>query len=334
MKYEFIDSTKNDFFSELSGIDLQDLLYQTEKYLLGYRTGLGLPSDVTFGCEIEYEGISKKVTDKYISKGFSNWATDIDFSLESGGEIISPVMTDSIGCWQELRKICKYLSKKNVDTMHNAGGHIHIGASALGESLDAWRQFLKLYTLYESVIFRFAYGDKINWGARQLRFARPMADFIYCNLRDINSVTLLLDIKSMLTPLKLYRCFAINFCNVNADDPNYNASKNTIEFRSPNATTNAIIWQNNVNAFAKILLAAKNGKLDEELLDYKLENEFIPFAGNEYIYNVIRLKKALEFVDLIFDNNLDKIYFLRQYLKDFQDGYNLKTMVRAKKFTR
>lgn len=197
-----------------------------------------------------------------------------------------------------------------------------------------WRQFLKLYTLYESVIFRFVYGDKINWRAKKLRFARPMADFIYYNLRDFDSAATLFDIRSILTPTSLDRCFAINFCNVNVNNPNDNTIKNTIEFRSPNATTNSIVWQNNVNAFTKMLLAARNGKLDEDCLDYKLADEFVPFENAGYMYNMVNLRKVLEFVDLVFDNNLDKVYFLRQYLKDLRDGYNLNTMVRAKRFTR
>lgn len=50
-----------------------------------------------------------------------------------------------------------------------------------------------------------------------------------------------------------------------------------------------------------------------------------------YRYNIIDLKKSLEFVDLIFDNNLDKIYFLKQYLKDFVDIYNKSKFVKIKK---
>ena len=49
-----------------------------------------------------------------------------------------------------------------------------------------------------------------------------------------------------------------------------------------------------------------------------------------FIYKNIFLTQAIEFVDLIFNNNLDKIYFLRQYLKSFEekDSYE-----KAKKFT-
>lgn len=334
MKYDFIDSTKNDILSDLRGIDLQNLLLQTEKYLLMYRIDLGLPSDVTFGCEIEYEGISKSITDKYIDKYLSDWASDIDISLKTGGEIKSPIMTDDIKCWQELQKICKYLSRKNTDTVHNAGGHIHISANALGEDIESWRQFIKLYILYESVIFRFIYGDKVNWRKRQMRFAMPMAEYLYNSLTTIDKINDLTKLRSLLIPSMLDRCHAMNFANVIFDNPNKATWKNTIEFRSPRATTNAIIWQNNINLFVKMLLVAKDKKLDEELLNYKLKAEYVPFTNNKYMYNIINLKMALEFVDIIFDNNLDKIYFLRQYLKDYQDGYNLNTTTKSKKFTR
>ena len=40
----------------------------------------------------------------------------------------------------------------------------------------------------------------------------------------------------------------------------------------------------------------------------------------------------MEFCDLIFDNNLDKIYFLRQYLKD-KKYTDKKVLVLSKKFT-
>ena len=48
--------------------------------------------------------------------------------------------------------------------------------------------------------------------------------------------------------------------------------------------------------------------LDEYFLDYKLEKEPDKFA---------LLPKALELSDIIFDNDLDKMYFLKQYKKDF-----------------
>ena len=75
-------------------------------------------------------------------------------------------------------------------------------------------------------------------------------------------------------------------------------------------------------------------KIDEELLDYKLKNQPIFPKDQFYLYNEICLESVLEFVDIIFDNNLDKAYFLRQYFKSFQDNFGLRDGTKAKKITK
>lgn len=328
----FINSKKNDFFAPMRGLDLQELLVQTENYLLEYRDKLNLPDDVTIGVEIEYEGILKKFTDRFIENKLNGWYSKTDGSLSSGGEITSPVMTDKTGYWKELKMVCDYLTKRGADTLHNAGGHIHIGTCILGEDIEAWKHFLKLYTVYENILFRFIYGDKISGRKKLFQYAPPIADRLYNNLNEINNAKDLSDIEWAISPREKYA--ALNFCNTDFYYPNNEYGKNTIEFRSPNATTNAVIWQNNINTFSKMLVSSKNKVMDEEFLDYKLKHEFYPFSGNEYLYNDVNLKNVLEFVDLVFDNNLDKIYFLRQYLKNFQENYGIKTAVRAKRFVK
>lgn len=332
MSNTFINPEKNDNFAFLRGIDLQDLLVETENYLLEYRDKLNLPNDVTFGVELEYEGILRSVTNKFVEKNLRDWHSKGDCSLSSGGEITSPVMIDEIRYWQELKKICEHLSRRKADTLHNAGGHIHIGTCVLGEDIEAWRNFLKLYTAYENIIFRFIYGDKISGRKKLFKYAPPIADSIYRAMPSIERADSLSDIRWALPTSDRYA--ALNFCNVDFYNPESRYGKNTLEFRSPNATTNAVVWQNNINAFAKMLVASRDKVMDEEFLDYKLKHEYLPYSGNEYMYNDVSLKNVLEFVDLVFDNNLDKIYFLRQYLKDFQENYGIKTAVRAKKFVK
>ena len=58
------------------------------------------------------------------------------------------------------------------------------------------------------------------------------------------------------------------------------------------------------------------------------------FIYKDYLYNEINLKDVLEFVDLIFDNNLDKLNFLRQYIGDFRGMYEVERNVYKRKFTR
>lgn len=332
MSNTFIDSTKNDSFSSLRRIDLQELLVETENYLLEYRDKLNLPDYVTFGTEIEYEGLFKVFATDFIENNLTNWVSAVDYSLMNGGEIQSPIMRDDIEYWQDLKKICNYLSKKKVDTTHNAGGHIHVGAHILGEDASAWVKFLKLYTAYENILFRFAYGDKINNRRKMCKYARPTADILYNGIKNLNSSDLLIDVLLELPVNK--KNLALSFYNVKLCSSKTVMQRNTIEFRSPNATTNEVIWQNNINTFTKMLVSAKNKTIDEDFLNYKLNNEYLSYRENEYMYSEVNLKNALEFVDLTFNNNLDKVYFLRQYLKDFQENYGVKKTIAAKKFVR
>lgn len=122
MNNTFMNQKRNDNFSSLRGVDLQNLLVETNRYFLEYRDTLNLPNDVTFGIEIEYEGILKSLTDNFIAKNLRDWNSKSDGSLSSGGEITSPVMSDDIRYWKELKKVCEHLSKRKADTLHNAGG--------------------------------------------------------------------------------------------------------------------------------------------------------------------------------------------------------------------
>ena len=323
MNNTFITPKKCDSFISLRGSDLQDLLLEMEKYLLEYRNTLNLPRNLTFGVELEYEGISKKVTDKFIKDNLDGWTSKKDGSLFTGGEITSPVMIDDIKYWVELKKVCKNLSKRNADTSHNAGGHIHIGVNILDTDVIAWRIFLKVYTAYENVIFRFVYGDKLNARENLFRYASPKAESLFEGLNFWKKIDTFDDIYLSLNASKFERYSAINFNNINFNNLNSKNHKNTIEFRSPNASTNEVVWQNNINTFAKMLVSSKDKVMDEDFLNYKLKHEFLSY-----------LKNALEFVDLIFDNNLDKVYFLKQYLKNYQENYGSKTVVKAKRFVK
>ena len=96
---------------------------------------------------------------------------------------------------------------------------------------------------------------------------------------------------------------------------------NTLEFRNFNSTTEETIIQNDVNAVCHLLLAAASKNLDEDFLDYKL-NQLKNYFSSEKAYleqcSQILLREMAELVDILFDNNQDKIYFMRQYIKGFE----------------
>ena len=324
----YISDLKNNYFSYLRGSDLQEVLVDVENYFLTYRDTLNLPQELTFGVELEYEKLFKILTDEFLDVNFLySWKSINDGSLTLGGEVVSPILNDDISTWDQLQKICQFLAKYNADTFHNAGGHIHIGANILGEDIESWKIFLKLYTIYEHVLFRFAYGDKLNARKGIKNYAFPSKENLNMALLFLDDAIDLSDIYYAIPNHSRYQ--ALNLSNVHFIM--FETQKkfiNTIEFRFPNASSSEIVWQNNINAFAKMLLTAKNKLIDEEFLDYKIKT-----SKDEYInYDFIDLKGALEFVDLVFDNNLDKIYFLRQYFKNYQENYDKNRLVRAKKF--
>jgi len=327
---DFLSIENNDMFSEYRGLDLQDLIVQIENMFLTYRKSLNLEKNVTFGIEIEYENVFRNVVAKFIAQNYDSWTSHSDASLNSGGEITSPILTDIPKTWNELKGICCFLKEKNADTLHNAGGHVHVGAHVLGLNINSWKSFLKTYMVYENVLFRFLYGDKISARSKIEHYAPPIAGDLLIYIKELEKLKNILNVREFFEKYARYK--AVNFQNLKYSEIYRKDIKNTLEFRATNATTEEVIWQNNINAITKLLNKAAKNLIDMDYINYKINN-FNQNYGLVY-YNEINLMAALEFVDLIFDNNLDKAYFLRQYFKGFEDNFGYKNAVRAKTFYR
>lgn len=321
----WIDPYACNKFSDLKNLDLQDLIVNIENFYLIYRDTLGLPEKVTFGTEIEYEKLSMSKVSDFLNDNMSDWESKRDGSVNSGGEINSAVLTDTKGNWQKLASVCKFLRANKAYTSGNAGGHIHIGAHILGNDFQNWQNFLYLYATYEHILFRFLYGDKINARHGIKDYAQPIRNELLAALNEDVSRR----IKNIIHKSSLSdKHQAINFLHVQ-DDIGLYMYDNTIEFRFPNSSTEEIIWQNNINALTKTLLVSKNNNFDLDYVKYQIKSQ-----GDigKYHYNEVCLKDALEFVDIVFDNNLDKVYFLRQYFKNLEPYFNRKETMLARRF--
>ena len=106
---------------------------------------------------------------------------------------------------------------------------------------------------------------------------------------------------------------------------------NTFEYRAPNGTLDPVIWQNNLNIIVKMMKYCNSDNFNLELVENRISKNIMNLSNYKY-YRSIDIDGLLEFADLIFDNNLDKIYFLRQYLKDRKYTDN-KVLVLSRKFT-
>lgn len=314
--FNFLNPNNNDKLSKMSGFDLQDLIILIDDYYIELRNKLGFKEGVTFGLELEFEDASKKQIEKQLKEAFSDdsWIIKEDCSLHNGAEINSPILTDTEINWKNLNKVCSIVEPlASIGT--RSGGHIHIGAQTLKNDKTSWLNFIKMWATYENVIFRFSYGDFLTARYSLLKYAEPVSKKLWKDYEKLKKEKASLN--AIISEIASCRYHAVNFCKVSKNNcSNFNVN-NTIEFRCPNGSLHAAIWQNNVNLFVKMLCYSNSALFNDDLIEQRYRLNKDKFDELKW-YDEIYLEQALELCDMVFSNNLDKIYFLKQYLKYFQ----------------
>lgn len=324
----FLKIKQNDnlLFSKLNKKDLLELVYYISLFCPTLRENIGLTSDDTFGLEIEFENIKNKaLLGINMEDNYPEWMFKADLSLFKGAEVCSPCMRDERKNWMDLLNVCEII-KRNATIGNRSGGHIHVGAQIFDGIPDYLIRFIKLWSVYENVIFRFAYGEYLSGRMSIREYASPCSLTLWDNYEIMSSMGKidLDDILNLVTSTK--RSQAVNFKNVR-DIANL-SDHNTVEFRCPNGTMNAIVWQNNVNFFVKLLKCSKSIQYDDDILMRRRSiNKGI--YSDLKMYDEIFLEQALELADMVFSNNIDKVYFLHQYLKQFDISNDCKKKVRS-----
>lgn len=317
---KFINPSDNDKLSNMNEKDLYELILLLDEYYLELRDNIGLGECVTFGTEIEVEDTNINFVKELVSRlslNIAEWEVKPDESLTSGAEITSPILNDTKDSWTDLLKITDLLNPISR-IGNNSGGHIHIGSQVLGTKSISMQHFLKIWAVYENIIFRYTFGEYLSGRPKIAETASPISSqilnymYIYRDL-DVEEVN-----KKIISSLRETKCNAVNlrrFYTFNIDGKFIEG--NTIEFRCPNGSLDPVIWQNNINLFARILLYSKRENFDEDII---LKRKGIILSQNigKQDYYKIYLEQALELVDLIFPTNIEKLYFLKQYLKSYQ----------------
>lgn len=307
-----VSECSNYNFSKLNSLDLKQLLFDLNILYVRYRNLLNMSNDkLTFGVEIEFESCSIESIRNAMNNDLEDWILKKDHSLKSGGEVNSPILMDSVEDWKNLRSICNILKEKHATATENCGAHIHFGSDIFGNNFDNWLTLIKCWTVYEKVLYRVSYGAMDRARRPLKKYAPPVANTLNNIVKELKDCS---DASYLIAKLNenISKRSGINFKGVNVNNPN--SIKNTIEIRCPNGTIEEVFWQNNINIFGKLLCAIKDNRIDIELLDnYISKNDFNSSLQD---YQEIYMKEALEFADMVFDNNLDKMYFLRQYLKN------------------
>lgn len=311
-------------------------------FYIPYRKTLNLPSNVTFGVEIETN--MKGYDSKFIRKSFFNnsaskflnkkkapkiWrATE---EIDNTIEIVSDVLTDDENSWNDLSKVLTFLNENDAYNNGGCAAHIHAGLAIIGNDINKWELFLKLWMIYEEEIIRFTNGeyyfDRAKMNIYSKRIKKIILDLLKVNNNLLNdglvpSSFCMQDTSICFSNEKVLKILDLSKKNVAYD------KYKTIEFRCPAYTINKIIWQQNINLLLKMMLSVTNDNFDKELLEYKLENEI---SHPKYKYND---DKAFELCDLVFDNDYDKLCFLRQYYKDFNEPKEKKVDAKSSCFWR
>ena len=304
--FSFINKNDNDILSKFNEKDLNQLLKLLRLYKINYRDSLNLDKNSTFGIEIEFENKNpsriEEMINLYNKVNQSSWEFKPERSIYNGYEVSSPKLTDTKDSWIELKDICNIIKNNGGKITDRASSHVHIGDQILDDNITYWLNFLKLYSAYENILYRFSYGEYECERASLYEYAHPIASEIEKYLDSTE--------KPNIWSLIIFFSSRYKIGGISVRKP----LMNTIEFRSANGTLNPIIWQNNINFYEHFLRYSTNSNFDFDRINYRMKNQEFSL---EY-YNKINIEEALELADLIFDNNLDKINFLRQYLKRFE----------------
>ncbi len=298
---QFVTFHSCDLLSKMNIKEQEELKQQLLKYKLDYRDTIKIDSNTTFGIEIEVEYNKGENFYKELSSFYEKgWSLEYESTLVNGDEMKSPILRGN-DSWNDLKEICNVL-KQYYTIKKTCGGHIHIGTQVLGDKKVSWQNFCKLWTSYENIIYRFTAGEYLNTRKYAFCYAKPLAKDIQFYKQENEY-----HIQGLFTKDK-----GVSFKNVKGFEEIFN---NTIEFRCPNGTLEPVVWQNNIQFFLQFLNYCKNSNFD-----YDVVNKREKLIVDEKRYHLIDFECALELADLIFHNNLDKLYFLRQYLKDGRES--------------
>lgn len=265
--------------------------------LFEYRPKLTIPNYINFGLEIELEAVDYEEVDFFITKQFGRaWQVKKDESLDPNcnAEIVTPVLQNKKETWLILKKLGELLKRLNPN-FDNCSFQINYDGKLLPKSEDKVR-FLKLFAMYEDIIYRFSKGDDKNYRHTLDMYAAPITLALKdCLKFKSNSVIL-----ETFTQNKRY---GVIFKNT---------PKDLIEFRTPNGTTNIILWQNYITTFYYLIKLAMNPNYNKKEVDnYIDEFNCIYMLEN---YEKLKEEKAIKLSKMLFKKNIDQVYFLYQYL--------------------
>jgi hypothetical protein len=273
--------------------------------------------------------------------------------VTASGEIVTPILTDKYYNWFVLNDMYKELVNTGATIGENTANHLHFGMHMINTPKEL-SLLIKTLVVFEPIIFKFGYGydnhprsfiealqGQVNYCMMMSpKRTRKFIEALDCfdKSKDREMMHEFYDFgtgKDMFRAVFNFNTF--DFKKFFDKEPNEKPSRyDHIEVRCFNGTLDARIVQNNINLITNIIRAVHDGEIDEEYV----EQEYQKFIQKEYSfdhrtavlydieeikeyngvlrsYNDIDWDKALKLADMIFKTELDKLLFLKQYLKIF-----------------
>ena len=309
-------------------ISLRDKLYMRDKLnnLFGFDNyslkEIDLPKDMTIGIEIESEGDSSVILNNL--ELLEDWTSKSDFSLQNGVEVTSPILRPGKDDEVSIYEACKMISLCDQGITLRCGGHVHIGASYFGNDMDAYKNFVELYSNCENILYIISNEKEEVPRVRVLEYGTPISGKLEKAL-DSGSISFdnAYDVESFAN--EIWKVQNSKFNGINFQ--NLGLLKNTIEFRMANGTLDPNVWISNINLFGGMMVASKRVSVLRRKDYSKLMDEEKEFLS---LFDKISLK------DISVDDKLD--IFLKLVVKEedrdlYMERYISNNMMNEGSFT-
>ena len=293
-----------------------------------YQNAIKLQREVKFGVEIEFSDALKddviETVNKYINKiekdkssKYLIWNVTDELTVQKridgkiyGGELVSPIFENDYQSWEKLKKIERCFKLENFSFNDNCGFHVHFDTFSFRNigNMKFRRNLLKMWMLFEDIIYRTAYGYTNIERKNILKHALPTNYYIYKNINCFNDDNIFYDF------LKRYakeRNYGLNLSNLHLEGI-YIGEKHTYEIRCANALENLFLMQNTIKFYLNFFNYCDSRNFDEEYVNYLLKS-FEPMFINRFREE--KFDKALSLANLIYEDEIDKMLFMKQYLK-------------------
>ena len=139
---------------------MKNLDIKLENYPLIYRSKLSIPSYINFGLELELDKVDFNEVRELVKREVSgSFDVKVDKSLtkDMSAEIVTPVLRNNKDTWILLKKLGELLERLNPD-YNLCSLQVNFDGKLLPRVEDRAR-FLKLYAMYEDIIYRFSLGE-------------------------------------------------------------------------------------------------------------------------------------------------------------------------------